>query len=247
MSFSNRTAALFRSDTQLRTLLACIGVSIALHSLVLLGFPGIRTTTRSGAVTVLTAFFAARPAPVAPSLEKPPLRPKKPATEVRSAEPPAVLAQPAPAPVLSRTEVTPVLGPGAPREIAPAPPAVSPPAAEPGASPVAVAERSVGDGLDARLLEKYRLALIDAARRFRRYPPQAMDRGWQGRVEIRLVIDANGTIKNATIKTSSRYAILDEQALDMVKRGKSSARIPPALSGREFTVDVPVIFELRTG
>lgn len=97
------------------------------------------------------------------------------------------------------------------------------------------------------MLERYRLALIDATKRYRRYPMQAMDRGWQGRVEIRLVIDANGTIKNAVIKTSSRYAVLDDQALDMVKKGKSFARIPPALSGREFTVDVPVIFELRAG
>jgi protein TonB len=116
---------------------------------------------------------------------------------------------------------------------------------EPGAA--AVVERPPVGGLDADLLEKYRLALIDAARRYRRYPPQAIDRGWQGRVEIRLVIDANGTIINAVIKTSSRYAVLDDQALDMVKKGKSLARIPPALSGREFTIDVPVIFELQAG
>jgi len=74
-----------------------------------------------------------------------------------------------------------------------------------------------------------------------------MDRGWQGRVEVHLVIDASGAIKDAIIKTSSRYAVLDDQALDMVKKGKSSARIPPALDGREFSVDVPVIFELQTG
>ena len=100
---------------------------------------------------------------------------------------------------------------------------------------------------DPGLLERYRLALIDAAKRYRRYPVQAMERGWQGRVEIRVVIGTNGTIKDALIKTSSNYQILDDQALDMVKRGKPLTSIPAALQGREFTVDVPVIFELQTG
>ncbi|MGB5081139.1 MAG: TonB family protein [Burkholderiales bacterium] len=140
---------------------------------------------------------------------------------------------------------TPVPVPIPQSEIASAQPTVPAREPEPGAG--TVAERLPANGPDAGLLEKYRLALIDAARRYRRYPLQAVDRGWQGRVEIRLVIDANGTIRNATIKTSSRYAVLDDQALDMVKKGKSLARIPPALSGREFTVDVPVIFELQAG
>jgi TonB family protein len=54
-------------------------------------------------------------------------------------------------------------------------------------------------------------------------------------------------IKSASIKISSHYQILDDQALDMVKKGKTLAQIPAALRGREFTVDVPVIFELQTG
>jgi len=124
---------------------------------------------------------------------------------------------------------------------------VSPAAREPDAKPAGVAETPPLERLDPALVEKYRLALIDATRRYQRYPPQAIARGWQGRVEVRLVIDAHGTIKDASIKTSSRYTILDDQAVNMVKKGKSTTRIPPALGGREFRVDVPVIFELRTG
>ena len=85
---------------------------------------------------------------------------------------------------------------------------------------------------------------MDAAKRYERYPVPALERGWQGRVEIRVVIGADGTIKNALIRISSRYQILDAQALDMVKKGKSMTPIPPALRGREFTVDVPVNFIL---
>src|SRR5712692_4095431 len=113
--------------------------------------------------------------------------------------------------------------------------------------PQALATSASTDAADAGLLERYRLALIDAAKRYRRYPVQAMERGWQGRVEIRVVIGADGMIKRTLVKTSSSYQILDDQALDMVKRGKPLAQIPSALRGREFSVDIPVIFELQTG
>jgi periplasmic protein TonB len=61
------------------------------------------------------------------------------------------------------------------------------------------------------------------------------------------VIGANTFIKSATIRTSSGYAVLDDLALDMVRKGKPLVQIPAALRGREFTVDVPVIFSLRAG
>jgi outer membrane biosynthesis protein TonB len=40
-------------------------------------------------------------------------------------------------------------------------------------------------------------------------------------------------------------AVLDQQALDMIRRAKSLTPVPSALRGREVTLDVPVIFSLR--
>jgi len=74
-----------------------------------------------------------------------------------------------------------------------------------------------------------------------------MDKGWQGKVVIRLVIGANGRTRSASIESSSGYEILDKQALGMVKKAKPLTRIPAALRGREFEVDIPVIFDLQTG
>jgi protein TonB len=103
------------------------------------------------------------------------------------------------------------------------------------------------EAADAGLLERYRLALIDTAKRYKRYPSRAMEKGWQGRVEIRLVVGSDGTIRNTVIKRSSSYQILDDQALDMVKKSARAEPIPSALRGREFTLDIPVIFELQAG
>lgn len=91
------------------------------------------------------------------------------------------------------------------------------------------------------------MEILAATRRYRRYPAQAMEKGWQGKVEIRLLIGANGMIQTTTVKTSSGHQILDDTALDMVKKAKPMTQIPTALRGKEFTIDVPVIFDLQSG
>jgi protein TonB len=147
-----------------------------------------------------------------------------------------------PAPVSTPRTVDPVPAPvPVPAE---APAVASAPASIPAAAPVA----RVPDVADPSLFDAYRLALINAAKRYKRYPLQAMERGWEGRVEIRVVVGANGAIKSVLVKTSSRYPVLDDQALDMVRRAFNAlALLQPAPRGREFTVDVPVVFELQTG
>ncbi len=86
--------------------------------------------------------------------------------------------------------------------------------------------------------------MIAATRRYKRYPAIAMEKGWQGRVEVRMVIGANGMLASVSVKSSSGHEILDKQAVDMLKKGKTTIPIPASLRGREFNIDVPVIFNL---
>jgi periplasmic protein TonB len=64
-------------------------------------------------------------------------------------------------------------------------------------------------------------------------------------VDVHMVIGANGMIASASIKTGSGHDILDNQALDMLKKGRTAVPIPASLRGREFSIDVPVIFNLE--
>jgi len=239
MRVFNSTAALFHDDAQQRALSACFGLSIALHAVLLLAFPGLRSSPHPDGTRSLTASFAHRAelaeAPSARASSEPPARPR----EVRPVEP---IPEPASAPQVAEPAFAPLPGPPS---AAQAPQSEASRVAE--LPPAEVAAKPLIEGFDSGLLDAYRLALIDAAKRYKRYPVQAMERGWQGRVEIRVVIGADGMIRRAHVKTSSNYQILDDQALDMVKRGKSLTQIPPALRGREFTLDIPVIFELQTG
>ncbi|HKW36626.1 MAG TPA: energy transducer TonB [Burkholderiales bacterium] len=236
MWYPDLAAARWHHDRELRTLYACLGASIALHAAAMLVFPGLRPLAAPVDVPALTALFeavsaspAARAAPRRPPERREP-EPRRAPDSVPVATPkvaePAPVQAPGPAPV--------------------APPAVAP--ASPESASGRTPARPPAEAVDPSLFDAYRLALIDAAKRYKRYPVQAMEKGWEGRVEIRLVVDANGTIKSALVKSSSRYRVLDDQALDMVRKAFNAlAQVRPAPRGREFTVDVPVVFELQTG
>ena len=234
----NPAAVRLRHDRQARTLYACLGVSIVLHGLALLSFPALPLADHSDDARALTALFAFRNEPAAVAPVPAPAKPR----QRRDAESPAPIQRPVdPAPAATVVEPTstqqPVPLPAAPPSLA----STSP-------EPAAALDKVPADAFDPNLFDAYRLALINAAKRYKRYPVRAMERGWEGRVEIRVVVDANGTIKSALVKSSSRYQVLDDQALDMVRKAFSAiAQVQPAPRGREFTVDVPVIFELRTG
>lgn len=177
-----------------------------------------------------------RAAPAAGPVPEPP-RPVM--AESPAAAPQAAVAPAAPAPETPAAATAPVLSSTA---LQPAPLSVRAPEARESAP----ATPATGEP-DAGSVDQFRRALIDAAARYKRYPVQALERGWQGRVEVHLVIGPTGIIQSSVVKASSGHEILDNQALDMVKRAKPLAPVPATLRGREFSVDIPVIFDLQSG
>lgn len=203
--------------------------SILLHVALLSALPGWREWQRSPAPAMILARLlpehspperAALPAQAAPSLEKrsPPKRsePQREDTSARDALAPAVNA--------SASVV--VANVAAPR-----PEPVSLPPAAPAA--------------DVGTIAQYRLAIISLARGLNRYPRLAIENNWQGRAEVRVAVGADGTIASLGLRSGSGYEILDRQALDMIGKAASQVALPEALRGREFTLDIPVIFSLR--
>lgn len=253
MFLFNVTAGLIRPLAKERTLLGCVLVSIALHALVLFGMS--RQAAPGPASTALLA-LTARLVPLAAV-----------ATASVPAQPglaPRRVAEPTPA--LRPALIEPVASPApAAQKAAPAAPAESAPASLGAADstaqtrvqvPAAVASQShaamrgaeagvaSGSGADAGTLAQYRMALIVASRRYKRYPAIAVEKGLQGRVEVQLVIGASGLVARLSIKNSSGHEILDQQALEMLDQGKAAVPIPASLRGREFSIDIPVIFNL---
>ena len=223
--------------------------SIALHGLMLFSFSMQDASRRAAAAPVpivarlapQQAVPAAKPEPAAPApVEKPPPPAAKPAP---TAKPPPVTKAAPKAPSPEPSPVAPP--PAAPAVAEPAPAAPAPqsapsaPAAPQAAAPVA----RPGADLDADSLGRFRLQVIEAAGRFKRYPRAAMDNNWEGRADVRVSFGADGKRSSIVVVRSSGHEILDRQAIDTVT--KAFVPVPPALRGKEFAFDIPVIFNLK--
>jgi protein TonB len=122
----------------------------------------------------------------------------------------------------------------------------TPPAAPgEGAAPGASASSAPHEGLRADALREYRLALAIEARRYKRYPPLARERGWEGTVEA-TVSAGSVAVPLVALERSSGHAVLDEQTLEMLRRAVLSTPLPEGLRGRDFRVVVPVRFSLES-
>jgi protein TonB len=217
--------------------------SILLHALLLLALPSLRELAAQlppppGPLVARLVPVQPKPEPAAPVEES-----REPPVAQKRRVAPRPVAKPAAAPVAS-----PVTQPAAAVASEPAPPAPAappPPSApgplarvepQPAASPAAP---------DRGVLDRYRLQILTAAARFKRYPRAAIDNNWEGEVVVRMTIGADGRIAALGIKSSSGYEILDRQALEMFRIAKPFVLLPPELAGREFELELRAIYGLK--
>jgi len=233
-----------------RAIAIAVVLSLALHAALLLILPALREAQQrrsDSSDPILARLTQPTPAPVAsPAAEAalpvlPPITPR-PIAAPSAKHPPQLRPTLEDAPIAlpdarAESEAT-AKDAIAPNADAPIGPAALPQVATRPPPPAA-------DAPDAGTLAQYRLALISAAKRFKRYPRVALDNDWQGKVEVRIVIDTTGAISALSVRSSAGHPLLDRQALEMIERAKEMALIPPALRGREFSVDIPVVFSLR--
>ncbi len=123
-------------------------------------------------------------------------------------------------------------------------------AAEARPAPLAAERRGVeapaGPAIDANGLRQFRLALALEAARFRRYPAVARDAGWAGTVEVRVSFVAGGRPQPPRLERSSGFGPLDDAALDMLGRAAPRTSLPESLRGQDFSVVLPVVFDVTT-
>lgn len=235
-----------------RNFAVAVAASVLAHALLLLTLPGLldpakRKPSVSPIVTRLIPVVPPRPPPAAEPRIEPRIeqtaRParsapvKNPRLAAPAQQPIAAPApQALPVPESSRVAEVPAVAPLA----APAFPAAK---VESAASPPAVSPAA--EAADPLTLGQYRIAIIATARRYKKYPRLALDNNWQGQAEIRMAIGADGSIASIRVKTGSGFEVLDQQALEMIRKAMPLTPIPSGLRGKGFTVDVPVVFSLQ--
>lgn len=190
-----------------------------------------------------------KPKPVLIELIKPPVEKPKPVKQeplpqkiVKPKIPPIVekpkpvkqepikQVQPKPEPVKATPTPTPVPAPTP----VPTPAPVSAPVPAPAPAPAPIKQESVTEA------KGYAGYLSNPTPE---YPEQALERGWEGQVVLRIKVQPSGKPSEVNVKKSSGRKILDDTAVRTVKRWTFS----PALQGStpiEGWVDVPLDFKL---
>lgn len=98
--------------------------------------------------------------------------------------------------------------------------------------------------IDPAGLRQYHFALGRAASRFRVYPPQAREAGWQGRVTLRLAMVAGGIPRDLILRVSSGHPALDQAAQEMLRQAIDHTPVPETLRGQPFIIDLAIDFDL---
>ena len=175
---------------------------------------------------------APKPAPTTPPPpEKKPVPPKTPPKPVVKKPPPITQPAPdfAPSKLVSGPEpVPPVSGPSSPVNNTAATVNESKPA------PVAPADSFTEANFRANYAQNPKPD----------YPPVAKSRGWSGKVLLKVQVSAQGNSDAVAIEQSSGHEILDESAVEAVKKW----RFIPAKRGETpvaSSVIVPIVFTLR--
>ena len=81
-------------------------------------------------------------------------------------------------------------------------------------------------------------------KRNHRYPRAAVQRGVQGEVKIKIVINKEGTVVGATVQESSGSNILDDAAIATVNRSNLKQFYPDILRGRDYEFSSLIKFTL---
>ena len=114
----------------------------------------------------------------------------------------------------------------------------------PASAPAVDEAPGVRAGVSADDVRRYRVSLASAARRFKRYPALARERGWEGEAEI--VLDFRRTLPGpeVSLASSSGKAVLDGQAVEMIRQAARATEVPDTLKGRNFRMLIPIRFSL---
>jgi len=109
----------------------------------------------------------------------------------------------------------------------------------------AAASNSTSTWDDSELWDDYGSNLQKLIEGYKQYPAIAVRRGWQGLAKVLVSFSPEGKAIIVLIEKSTGQKVLDDKALEMVKKGINDLPVPNKFRGREFRVSIPVSFKLE--
>jgi len=190
-----------------------------------------------------------------PQPPKPESVPEKPKQAKKKPSPILTAKKPAEAPVIQETFEVPqetqeesAAEPVEAVEAAPAEPTATPAqeqvATAPSTSSAISGMQPPQEATDSEAWDGYGQLLYDMVERNKKYPQMAIRRHLEGRVIVNARISM-GKLVDISLVDSSGHRVLDEQALEMVRRAASTLPVKNGLDRKSFNVLVPIDFKLQ--
>ena len=199
-----------------RAKLVSIGITIAIHVLIVVGALTVVQVSHTKVMQELSVHIA--PQKIEPAKEIAARPPKLIQPTIMTVPPPEVTVRTeTPPPVVAQVSV--------------APAAPTPPAAAPTGS---------GEGRDSFLGR-----LLAQLNRFKQYPRTARQAKIEGVVMLHFVMDAQGKVISYEIAKSSGRPILDAEALALIQRAQPLPALPADFPTRTLDAIVPIEFSLN--
>lgn len=98
---------------------------------------------------------------------------------------------------------------------------------------------------DSDVWDEYGRNLQRLCERYKQYPAIAIRRSWQGLAKVLVRFSSEGKTLSVVIEKSTGQKVLDEQALEMVRKSLNDLPVPIKFKGREFRLSIPVDFKLE--
>lgn len=86
--------------------------------------------------------------------------------------------------------------------------------------------------------------VLGRLQQFKRYPAEAQRGREEGVCQVRFTIDRQGRVRDASLIHTSGHALLDREAVALVRRADPLPPPPPEVEGETVTLAVPVEFSL---
>lgn len=197
-----------------------IGISIGIHIILMIGLPEFKKPLLQPLEMSVTISTSPIPKPIE-KIETP--------QPIKKVEP-------------VQKRITPIIDKNATSIAQPIPKEVAPPMP---AEAISKTPNIVPQEQVTQHLESYSSLLANAIAKYKQYPKIAQMRGWQGTVIADLEIGSKGSVVSVKIKKSSTYEVLDNEALEMIKKASPFPTPPESLRGKNFNVLVPISFKLE--
>lgn len=243
------------NDSDTAYFLLAIGLSIAMHFMVIRLIPFIEKYEPKPPVDIVAELLTLAPPPPPPMpIESKPVEetPVKPIEKQVQKEPKPVTTKPDPI-LTSKSVEAPsdYVVPDTPRseQINKEP---SAPIAPSNTEAVAASSSKntstttiTSDWSDTDLWDEYGNNLQRLCERNKKYPEIARRRNLQGLAKVVVHFSAEGKPLNVAIESSSGQASLDDQAIEMVKKSIKELPLPNKFRGRDFKITIPIDFKLE--